>query len=439
MANKKITELTEETSPQGADLLALVDDVSGTPTTKKVTVTNLMTQAPVQAADISGLATQVSLGNHAALTSSVHGISAFGATLVDDADASAARTTLGLGTAATSASTDFSPADLATTSYTASGTPLSFTLTSAAKNKAVIVNESSNVYVTVPTGLGAGFNCTFVQLGSGKVVVQAGSGAVVGAYTPGTAALNTTAGQYAALHLVPTATDNYVVFGESTASPFINNYSILFDGTNDYVSTGTVSALNSATQFTISWWQKTSAIGDVIFSGNSNHRFQTLSAGIQVRIAGGATTLATVGSGAYSNGAWHQLTLTYNAGTVTLYADGSSTADGSNSNFATQIQSSAFNTFLFGQVANAYFFNGYLDEVAIWSTALSSSEIPDIQDGGGPIDLTSNNGNYTSSANLVHYWRGGDNDSGTGTTLTDLKGSLDGTLTNGASFSTEAP
>jgi len=28
MANKKITELTEETSPQGADLLALVDDVS---------------------------------------------------------------------------------------------------------------------------------------------------------------------------------------------------------------------------------------------------------------------------------------------------------------------------------------------------------------------------------------------------------------------------
>ena len=31
MANKKITELTEETSPQGADLLALVDDVSGTP------------------------------------------------------------------------------------------------------------------------------------------------------------------------------------------------------------------------------------------------------------------------------------------------------------------------------------------------------------------------------------------------------------------------
>ncbi len=45
-----------------------------------------------------------SVSTHAALTSSVHGISSFGATLVDDADASAARTTLGLGTISTQAS-----------------------------------------------------------------------------------------------------------------------------------------------------------------------------------------------------------------------------------------------------------------------------------------------------------------------------------------------
>ena len=41
------------------------------------------------------------VATHAALTSGVHGISAFGATLIDDAAASNARTTLGLGTAAT--------------------------------------------------------------------------------------------------------------------------------------------------------------------------------------------------------------------------------------------------------------------------------------------------------------------------------------------------
>ena len=47
------------------------------------------------------------VSTHAALTSSVHGISSFGATLVDDADAATARTTLGLGSAATTASTDY--------------------------------------------------------------------------------------------------------------------------------------------------------------------------------------------------------------------------------------------------------------------------------------------------------------------------------------------
>jgi len=47
------------------------------------------------------------VSTHAAVTSGIHGISAFGATLVDDANAATARTTLGLGTAATSASTDF--------------------------------------------------------------------------------------------------------------------------------------------------------------------------------------------------------------------------------------------------------------------------------------------------------------------------------------------
>lgn len=50
------------------------------------------------------------VSTHAAVTSGVHGISAFGATLIDDADAAAARTTLGLGTAATSNTGDFAAA-----------------------------------------------------------------------------------------------------------------------------------------------------------------------------------------------------------------------------------------------------------------------------------------------------------------------------------------
>ena len=45
MANEKITELTALTTPDAADLLAIVDDPSGTPVTKKITVANLLSLA----------------------------------------------------------------------------------------------------------------------------------------------------------------------------------------------------------------------------------------------------------------------------------------------------------------------------------------------------------------------------------------------------------
>jgi hypothetical protein len=62
-----------------------------------------------------GYTTAAELATHAGLTSSVHGISAFGATLVDDASASAARATLGLAAIAASGSaTDLSAGTVST-------------------------------------------------------------------------------------------------------------------------------------------------------------------------------------------------------------------------------------------------------------------------------------------------------------------------------------
>ena len=154
----------------GTDILAVTVDPNGaTPVSNKTTIANLMGQAPVQsvntatgavvldaddiddsstthkfvtASDITNLsnlsgtntgdqdlsalatqvslsstesnltslinlrATQVSLGNHESLTSAVHGISAFGATLVDDVDAATARSTLGVDAAGTDNSTN---------------------------------------------------------------------------------------------------------------------------------------------------------------------------------------------------------------------------------------------------------------------------------------------------------------------------------------------
>jgi len=61
MANKKLTDLDNLASPAGADILAIVDDVAGTATTKKVTATNLMALAPVQS--VAGRTGAVTLSN----------------------------------------------------------------------------------------------------------------------------------------------------------------------------------------------------------------------------------------------------------------------------------------------------------------------------------------------------------------------------------------
>ena len=53
MANKKIfADLTELTTAAADDVLPIVDDTTGTPTTKKISVSNLMAQAPVQTSDV---------------------------------------------------------------------------------------------------------------------------------------------------------------------------------------------------------------------------------------------------------------------------------------------------------------------------------------------------------------------------------------------------
>jgi hypothetical protein len=84
---------------QSANLVfASPNGASGSPTFRSLVASDI----PALSYEASG-----AVATHAALTSSVHGISTFGATLVDDVDASTARTTLGLGTAATQASTSF--------------------------------------------------------------------------------------------------------------------------------------------------------------------------------------------------------------------------------------------------------------------------------------------------------------------------------------------
>jgi len=74
MVDKKITELTELTSPVDDDLLVIVDDVVGTPTTKKVTLANVEANISIDASQISDFDTEVSNNSDVTLNTTHRGL-----------------------------------------------------------------------------------------------------------------------------------------------------------------------------------------------------------------------------------------------------------------------------------------------------------------------------------------------------------------------------
>ena len=212
MANKKLSSLNPlGATPAVGDILAITDvsDTTGSAqgTTKKVTVANLVAAAPQ--------------GDLLASNN-----------LSDLANTGTSRTNLGLGTAATTASTDYATAAQGATADSAtqpsdnistltndsnfidsSGAPVqsvagrtgtvtvdagdltdgdfggtailgfdatlndqtgtAYTLLAGDNGKVVVLNNGSAITVTVPSGLGAGFNCSFVQKGAGQVSFSA--------------------------------------------------------------------------------------------------------------------------------------------------------------------------------------------------------------------------------------------------------------------------
>jgi hypothetical protein len=108
------------TSRLGVDITtagkALLDDADAAAQRTTLGLGSAATTAATAYEAAGGIAT------HAAVTSAVHGISAFGATLVDDANAATARTTLGLATIASSASAGDITAGTLATARLGSGT-----------------------------------------------------------------------------------------------------------------------------------------------------------------------------------------------------------------------------------------------------------------------------------------------------------------------------
>lgn len=321
------------------------------------------------------------------------------------------------------------------------------TLSDSDCGKVIDCSNGSAVTITIPSTVSAGFNCTVVQSGAGQVTIAAGASVNLYCYSSAKA----TAGQYASINIIPYASNSYVLEGDLAASGggggggggLTNTYSLSFDGTDDYLATGYQYA--SATQFTYSFWIKTTDTGSSHWIGNSlsggadtRAHFGT-KAGSYYFLLGNSTNqyqVSNAGSASgVTDGNWHHLVFQWdgtNTNGVNLYVDGNTTPVFTYTSTQASVASTAALKWGIGWGGSFYAYDGLMDEAAIWESILTTSDITTLYNSGVPGDIT--------TLNPVGWWRMGDDDSGTGTTITDQgSGGNDGTLTNGPTFSTDVP
>lgn len=246
---------------------------------------------------------------------------------------------------------------------------------------------------------------------------------------------------------------NWYVYNYDDTTAFSNNLSLSFDGSNDYVATN-YKPSSSATALSISYWMKSTSYsgGAAAFSvegypdTEKSFRFNFTPTGtFYVTVSNGsasynnttesATNSPTQGINLF-DGSWHHVLGTLNGQSVKVYVDGVEEFTlTSTVTYAGGDQTYPYYIGMLGNGYPSYYWNGELDEVSVFETELSSSDVTAIYNSGVPTDLTS----YSP----VGWWRMGDNDGGTGTTITDQgSGGNNGTLINMASpngFVTDVP
>jgi hypothetical protein len=203
----------------------------------------------------------------------------------------------------------------------------------------------------------------------------------------------------------------------------VSNYSFEFDGVNDYVSIPTITL---ATDFSVSMWLKATTSGnarDQVFGGPSGFfLFGTVvyDGGLlanKMCYYNGASNVALTPT--LRDGNWHNIVITYNSSATNLiaYTDGvetyNATYDAGTNNVINRISEDTYGNH----------WKGNLDELAVWTSELSQSDVTSIYGGGVPSSLP--------SGAIAHYKMGEDSTFAGGVwTVPDSVGSNDGTSVN---------
>jgi len=222
------------------------------------------------------------------------------------------------------------------------------------------------------------------------------------------------------------------------APSFTNTKSIDFDGVDDYVDCGSYSLLNSGTAVTASVWFKSSVYtnyGRLLMAGKHVEIYQSASAytvtqgrfyyrlrgaaGIPFATFGGSSA---TGVGDLCDGDWHHLCIVWDNSTTTaiIYEDGVPVITNTS---ATGTLNPATQPFYIGAETSVPSnpIQGKVDEVALWDTALSPTDVAAVYNSGSPDDLT--------SLSPIFWMRNGDKVVSF-PTIPDQVGSNDGTAYN---------
>jgi len=195
-----------------------------------------------------------------------------------------------------------------------------------------------------------------------------------------------------------------------------SNYSMSFDGTNDYIDCGNIPEIKNNTEMTLSFWAKIEDMAFRILFGQNlvagNDIFQLYLWGATPVLYmwiknGGTGTVSYVDNATLTSlvsvGVWNHFTLVFN-GSLTnddrckLFINGGGDAITNRGTMPTAFTNSD-EPFLIGRGTNGYF-QGNIDNVAVWDSD-QSANVSTIYNGGIPSDL--------SSLNPINYYKMGEN------------------------------
>ena len=227
-----------------------------------------------------------------------------------------------------------------------------------------------------------------------------------------------------------------------------NLLSASFDGTDGYIDVGNDSSLAPANLTLSCWFKASGSIGayNYLISRNGNtygaYHLRYTSTGNKFNYflafaPGGGTHRQAHFNSTLTLTDWHHVALTYDGSHIKGYVDGSEDYSIAETRALAYSADSTYGTDTWiGKGKYPDPAEGLIDEVSIFSSALSASDISAMYNGGTPTDI--------SSLNPVSWWRMGENDSGSdgatiGTVTDQGSGGNNGTGTNGATYSSTTP